>query len=38
MSCIIPDEDALLANFRTQLEKHNKVSLTDTEFSRVLTT
>ena len=32
----IPDEDALLANFRTQLEKHNKVTLTDTEFSRVL--
>jgi len=32
----IPDEDALLANFRTQLEKHNKVTLSDTEFSRVL--
>ncbi|NRQ24563.1 type I restriction endonuclease subunit R [Marinobacterium sp. xm-m-312] len=32
----IPDEDALLANFRSQLEKHNKVTLSDTEFSRVL--
>ena len=32
----IPDEDALLANFRTQIEKHNKVTLSDTEFSRVL--
>ena len=32
----IPDEKALLANFRTQLEKHNKVTLSDTEFSRVL--
>jgi len=32
----IPDERVLLANFRTQLEKHNKVSLSDTEFSRVL--
>lgn len=32
----IPDEKALLANFRTQLEKHNKASLSDSEFSRVL--
>lgn len=32
----IPDEAALLANFRVQLEKHNKTTLTDTEFSRVL--
>ena len=32
----IPDEGALLANFRNQLEKHNNVSLSDTEFSRVL--
>ena len=32
----IPDEAALLANFRTQLEKHNKTTLSDTEFSRVL--
>ena len=32
----IPDEKALLANFRIQLEKHNKVTLSDTEFSRVL--
>ncbi len=35
-SVSIPDEAALFANFRSQLEKHNKVSLTDTEFSRVL--
>ena len=35
-SVYIPDEDALLANFRSQLEKHNKVKLSDTEFSRVL--
>jgi len=32
----IPDEAALLANFRTQLEKHHKTTLSDTEFSRVL--
>ena len=32
----IPDEAALLANFRGQLEKHNKTTLSDTEFSRVL--
>ena len=32
----IPDEAALLANFRVQLEKHNKTTLSDTEFSRVL--
>ncbi|NVK02447.1 MAG: type I restriction endonuclease subunit R [Oceanospirillaceae bacterium] len=32
----IPDEAALLANFRVQLEKHNKTNLSDTEFSRVL--
>ncbi len=32
----ISDEAALLANFRTQLEKHNEVTLSDTEFSRVL--
>ena len=32
----IPNEAALLANFRTQLEKHNKVTLSDAEFSRVL--
>lgn len=32
----IPDEDALLDNFRTQLEIHNKVTLSETEFSRVL--
>ena len=32
----IPDEAALLANFRIQLEKHNKTTLSDTEFSRVL--
>lgn len=33
---IIPDEDALLANFRIQFEKHNKVTLTDEEFNRLL--
>ena len=32
----IPDEAALLSNFRVQLEKHNKTTLSDTEFSRVL--
>ena len=32
----IPDESALLANFRTQLEKYNKTSLSQTEFDRVL--
>jgi type I restriction enzyme R subunit len=32
----VPNETALLANLRAQLEKHNKVTLSDTEFSRVL--
>jgi len=32
----IPDEDYLLANLRTQLEKHNKTSLSNTEFDRVI--
>lgn len=33
---IIPNEDALIANLKTQLEKHNNVSFSDDEFSRVL--
>lgn len=33
---IIPDEDALIANFRIQFQKHNKVTLTDEEFKRLL--
>lgn len=32
----IKDEHALLANLKTQLEKHNQVSLTEKEFERVL--
>lgn len=32
----IPDEAALLANLKRQLEKHNKVSLSDAEFEKVL--
>lgn len=32
----IKDEDELNKNFRKQLEKHNKVELTDEEFSRIL--
>ena len=32
----IKDEDALLANLKSQLEKHNKTTLSDTEFNRVL--
>ena len=32
----IPDEEALLANLKRQLEKHNKVSLCDAEFEKVL--
>lgn len=32
----IKDEQALLANLKTQLEKHNQVSLTAKEFERVL--
>ena len=32
----IADEDALLANLKLQLERHNKVSFSDREFSRVL--
>ncbi|NDK56821.1 type I restriction endonuclease subunit R [Pontibacter fetidus] len=32
----IKDEQALLANLKTQLEKHNQVSLTEKEFERVL--
>ncbi|MDO6392076.1 type I restriction endonuclease subunit R [Pontibacter sp. BT731] len=32
----IKDEQALLANLKTQLEKHNQVSLTEKEFERIL--
>ncbi|MHA6249650.1 type I restriction endonuclease subunit R [Pontibacter sp. CAU 1760] len=32
----IKDEQALLANLKTQLEKHNQVTLTQKEFERVL--
>lgn len=33
---IIPNEDALLANLKTQLEKHNYISFSEDEFARVL--
>ena len=33
---IIPDEDALIANLKTQLEKHNKISISDAEFTQIL--
>lgn len=33
---VVPDEPTLLLNFRTQLERHNKTSLSQTEFERVL--
>jgi len=32
----IPDEDALVANLKSQLEKHNKLKLSDKEFAKVL--
>ena len=32
----IDDEDALIANLRGQLEKHNKVNLSVTEFKQIL--
>lgn len=32
----IPDETALLANLKTQLEKHNEIELSDKEFGQVL--
>jgi type I restriction enzyme, R subunit len=32
----IPNEEALVSNLKTQLEKHNKVSLSDAEFKQVL--
>ena len=32
----IPDETALVANLKSQLEKHNKLSLSDKEFAKVL--
>lgn len=33
---IIPDESALIANLKTQLEKHNKTSFTEAEFKQIL--
>lgn len=33
---VIKDEKDLLANLKAQLEKHNKISLSDTEFKKVL--
>ncbi|MFC4872069.1 type I restriction endonuclease subunit R [Negadavirga shengliensis] len=33
---LIPDETALLANLKTQLEKHNRTGLSDREFIQVL--
>lgn len=33
---VIPNEDALLANLKTQLEKHNNIRFSDDEFARVL--
>lgn len=33
---IIPNEDALIANLKTQLEKHNNIRFSGDEFSRVL--
>ena len=32
----IHDESALVANLKSQLEKHNKLSLSDKEFAKVL--
>ncbi len=32
----IPDEDALIANLKTQLEIHNKTTLSDYEFKQIL--
>ena len=32
----IPDEDALVANLKTQLEKHNKIDLSVHEFKQIL--
>ena len=33
---IIPNEEALIANLKTQLEKHNNITFSNDEFSRVL--
>ena len=33
---VIKDESDLLSNFKTQLEKHNKTTLTESEFKQVL--
>lgn len=33
---VVGDEPALLANLKTQLEKHNNITLSDKEFAKVL--
>ncbi|MBW4888107.1 type I restriction endonuclease subunit R [Mucilaginibacter sp. HMF5004] len=33
---VLKDEQALLANLKSQLEKHNEVTITDTEFEKTL--
>jgi type I restriction enzyme R subunit len=33
---VIADEPALVANLKSQLEKHNKITLSDKEFSKIL--
>lgn len=33
---LVPDENALVANLKIQLEKHNHITLTDHEFEKVL--
>lgn len=33
---LIPDEEALLKNLKAQLEKHNKIQLSDQEFAQIL--
>ncbi len=35
-SVVIADEAALLSNLKTQLEKHNQITLSDQEFAKVL--
>ena len=35
-SVIIPDEKTLVANLKIQLEKHNKIEFSPTEFDKVL--
>ncbi|QBZ82737.1 Type I restriction enzyme R protein [Hydrogenovibrio crunogenus] len=33
---VIKDEASLLANLKTQLEKHNKTTFTDNEFAKIV--